>query len=124
MCEQVYVGRGPELIQLPNVPVFFGGDKKAARAGTGCMDLLLHNWAKGGHGLEQRGPRGQTGVRAHVTLFAYRGVGECILSWRIISIRMQTQQECAKAGAKHLSTIQQRIGLSGAKDQKLSKKWP
>ena len=41
----------------------------------------------------------------HMSRFLHTG-GECILSWRIISIRMQTQQECAKAGG----TMQQRIG--------------
>ena len=39
----------------------------------------------------------------------------------IISIRMQTQQKCDKACAKHLSTMQQHteIKVSRAKDQKL-----
>ena len=38
----------------------------------------------------------------------------------IISIRMQTQQKCDKACAKHLSTMQQHteIKVSRAKDQK------
>ena len=47
---------GPELIQLANVPVFFlcrRWQKVKTRASTGCMDLLLHNWAKGATGADQ-----------------------------------------------------------------------
>ena len=102
---------GPELIQLANVRVFFCGGQK----GRGYrLDGFVVAKGEGARGAESE----------HMSCFLHTGGRcECILSWRIISIRMQTQQECAKVGAKHLSTMQQRIGLSGAKAQK-HKKWP
>ena len=108
-CEQVKIRKhtGPGLVWLPNVPVFFYGEKKQ-RQGTGWMDLLLHNCARG-----RARAMGQTRAGAHVTLFAGWGERSALLASECAHIAAQQERanprrkDCAdQTPAKRVNMMQ------------------
>ena len=84
-----------------HIPLFFCGDKKAGGHRLHRFVVAqLCTWGAQGGKLELE----------HMSRFLHIEGGVSAFGG-IISIRMQTQQKCDKACAKHLSTMQQHIEI-------------